>query len=54
MLTVLSALLTALVWPTAFRSATDFIDSTWSVAIDRPDKAGILLSEVLLGGVQGN
>ncbi|KAI5409354.1 hypothetical protein KIW84_054962 [Lathyrus oleraceus] len=54
MLTVLSALLTALAWPTTFRSATDFIDSTWSVAIDRPDKAGILLSEVLLGGVQGN
>ncbi|KAI5397189.1 hypothetical protein KIW84_063129 [Lathyrus oleraceus] len=29
MLTVLSALLTALACPTAFRSATDFIDSIW-------------------------
>ncbi|CAL5188114.1 unnamed protein product [Lathyrus oleraceus] len=54
MLTVMSALLTALAWPAALLSATDFIDSTWSIAIDRSDKAGILLAEVLLGGLQGN
>ncbi|XP_058777785.1 uncharacterized protein LOC131652035 [Vicia villosa] len=54
MLTVLSALLTALAWPAALLSATDFIDSTWSIAIDRSDKAGRLLAEVLLGGLQGN
>jgi hypothetical protein len=35
MMTVLSALLTALAWPAALLAATDFIDSTWSIAIDR-------------------
>jgi hypothetical protein len=35
MLTVLSGLLAALAWPAALLSATDFIDSTWSIAIDR-------------------
>ncbi|KAK2373023.1 hypothetical protein P8452_46198 [Trifolium repens] len=54
MLTVLSGLLAALAWPAALLSATDFIDSTWSIAIDRSDKAGKLLAEVLLGGLQGN
>lgn len=54
MMTVLSALLTALAWPAALLAATDFIDSTWSIAIDRSDKAGKLLAEVLLGGLQGN
>ncbi|GAU26278.1 hypothetical protein TSUD_224700 [Trifolium subterraneum] len=54
MLTVLSGLLTALAWPTALLSATDWIDSIWSIAIDRSDKAGKLLAEVLLGGLQGN
>nr|XP_027193327.1 transmembrane and coiled-coil domain-containing protein 4-like isoform X2 [Cicer arietinum] len=54
MLTVLGALLTALAWPAALLAATDFIDSTWSIAIDRSDKAGKLLAEVLLGGLQGN
>ncbi|KAK7252945.1 hypothetical protein RIF29_37261 [Crotalaria pallida] len=54
MLTVMSALLTALAWPAALLAATDFIDSTWTIAIDRSDKAGKLLAEVLLGGLQGN
>ncbi|XP_061345628.1 uncharacterized protein LOC133291385 [Gastrolobium bilobum] len=54
MMTVLSALLTALAWPAALLAATDFIDSTWTIAIDRSDKAGKLLAEVLLGGLQGN
>ncbi|RDY10949.1 putative membrane protein F35D11.3, partial [Mucuna pruriens] len=54
MMTVLHALLTALAWPAALLAATDFIDSTWTIAIDRSDKAGKLLAEVLLGGLQGN
>lgn len=35
MMTVLSSLLTALAWPAALLAATDFIDSKWSIAIDR-------------------
>ncbi|KAG5089428.1 hypothetical protein JHK86_002040 [Glycine max] len=54
MMTVLHALLTALAWPAALLAATEFIDSTWTIAIDRSDKAGKLLAEVLLGGLQGN
>ncbi|KAK7307500.1 hypothetical protein VNO77_40627 [Canavalia gladiata] len=54
MMTVLSALVTALAWPVALLAATDFIDSTWTIAIDRTDKAGKLLAEVLMGGLQGN
>ncbi|KAG0457139.1 hypothetical protein HPP92_021984 [Vanilla planifolia] len=54
MLTVLSTLVTALAWPAALLSATDFIDSKWTMAIDRSDKAGKLLAETLLKGLQGN
>ncbi|KAK8472096.1 hypothetical protein PHAVU_002G111800 [Phaseolus vulgaris] len=54
MMTVLHGLLTALAWPVALLAATEFIDSTWTIAIDRSDKAGKLLAEVLLGGLQGN
>ncbi|XP_015583614.1 transmembrane and coiled-coil domain-containing protein 4 isoform X3 [Ricinus communis] len=54
MMTVLSTLLAALAWPATLLAATDFIDSRWSVAIDRSDKAGKLLAEVLLKGLQGN
>ncbi|KAK6237372.1 hypothetical protein QUC31_002841 [Theobroma cacao] len=54
MMTVLSTLLTALAWPAALLAATDFIDSTWSIAMNRTDKAGKLLAEVLLKGYQGN
>lgn len=54
MLTVLSTLLTALAWPSALLTLTDFIDSKWVVAVDRSDKAGKLLAEVLLKGLQGN
>ncbi|RWV85329.1 hypothetical protein BHE74_00045779 [Ensete ventricosum] len=35
MMTVLSALITALAWPATLIAATDFIDSKWSIAIDR-------------------
>ncbi|KAJ6732801.1 TRANSMEMBRANE/COILED-COIL PROTEIN (DUF726) [Salix koriyanagi] len=54
MLTVLSTLLAALAWPATLLAATDFIDSKWTIAIDRSDKAGKLLAEVLLKGLQGN
>ncbi|THU69107.1 hypothetical protein C4D60_Mb08t10940 [Musa balbisiana] len=36
MMTVLSTLITALAWPATLIAATDFIDSKWSIAIDRP------------------
>ena len=35
MVTVLSTLLTALAWPAALLAATDFIDSKWTIALDR-------------------
>ncbi|KAJ3682170.1 hypothetical protein LUZ60_014743 [Juncus effusus] len=54
MMTVLSSLVTAFAWPAVLLSATDFIDSKWSIAIDRSDKAGKLLAETLLKGLQGN
>ncbi|KAK7346380.1 hypothetical protein VNO80_20898 [Phaseolus coccineus] len=54
MMTVLSSLLTALAWPAALLAATDFIDSKWTIAINRSNKAGKLLAEVLLRGLQGN
>ncbi|ESQ53471.1 hypothetical protein EUTSA_v10024597mg [Eutrema salsugineum] len=54
MLTVLSSLLMALAWPATILVAADFIDSKWSIAIDRSDKAGRLLAEVLQKGLQGN
>ncbi|KAK9948462.1 hypothetical protein M0R45_004035 [Rubus argutus] len=54
MLTVLGTLLTALAWPATLLAATDFIDSKWSIAVDRSDKAGKLLADVLLKGSHGN
>ncbi|XP_008796875.2 transmembrane and coiled-coil domain-containing protein 4-like isoform X1 [Phoenix dactylifera] len=54
MMTVLSTLVSALAWPAVLLAATDFIDSKWTMAIDRSDKAGKLLAEVLLKGLQGN
>ena len=35
MMTVLSTLVTALAWPATLLAATDFIDSKWSIALDR-------------------
>jgi len=35
MRTILSGLLAAFAWPATLLAATDFIDSKWSVAIDR-------------------
>lgn len=54
MLTVLSTLLAALAWPATLLVAADFIDSKWTIAVNRSDKAGKLLAEVLLKGLQGN
>ncbi|PIA55967.1 hypothetical protein AQUCO_00700346v1 [Aquilegia coerulea] len=54
MMTVLGTLVSALAFPAALLTATDFIDSKWSIAVDRSDKAGKLLAEVLSKGLQGN
>ncbi|KAK1423578.1 hypothetical protein QVD17_18882 [Tagetes erecta] len=54
MMTVLSSLLSALALPAALLTVTDIIDSKWSIAVDRSDKAGKLLAEVLVNGLQGN
>ncbi|KAG2277844.1 hypothetical protein Bca52824_060399 [Brassica carinata] len=54
MYTVLSSLLAAMAWPATILVAADFIDSKWSIAIDRSDKAGRLLGEALRKGLQGN
>lgn len=35
MVTVLSSLVTALAWPAALIQATDYIDSKWTIAVDR-------------------
>ncbi|XP_024536739.1 transmembrane and coiled-coil domain-containing protein 4 isoform X2 [Selaginella moellendorffii] len=54
MMTVLSGLLAALAWPSALLSATDFIDSRWTIAVDRSDKAGEILANCLLSGLHGS
>ncbi|KAH0701211.1 hypothetical protein KY284_015426 [Solanum tuberosum] len=54
MMTVLKTLLTALALPATLLAMTDFIDSKWAIAVDRSDKAGKLLAEVLQKGLQGN
>ncbi|GAB2291820.1 hypothetical protein Dimus_026071 [Dionaea muscipula] len=54
MMTVLGTLLAALTLPAALLAATDIIDNKWAIAVDRSDKAGKLLAEVLLEGLHGN
>ncbi|CAM6100675.1 unnamed protein product [Calypogeia fissa] len=54
MMTVLAGLVAALAWPATLLAATDWIDSKWTVAVDRSDKAGVLLAKCLLRGTQGN
>ncbi|XP_052169407.1 uncharacterized protein LOC127786121 [Oryza glaberrima] len=54
MQTVLSGIVSAFAWPAYLVSAADFIDSKWSIAIDRADKTGKMLAEVLLRGLQGS
>ncbi|KAL6906526.1 hypothetical protein ACP4OV_004127 [Aristida adscensionis] len=54
MQTVLSGVISAFAWPATLVSAAEFIDSKFTVAIDRADKAGRMLAEVLLRGLQGS
>ncbi|KAG0604976.1 hypothetical protein M758_9G023400 [Ceratodon purpureus] len=54
MYTVLGSLVAALAWPATLLSATDFIDSKWTIAINRSDKVGKILAKALLKGAQGN
>ncbi|RLN40208.1 transmembrane and coiled-coil domain-containing protein 4-like [Panicum miliaceum] len=54
MQTVLSGIISAFAWPATLVSAADFIDSKWTVGIDRSDKAGKMLADVLLNGLQGS
>ncbi|CAM0956501.1 unnamed protein product [Alopecurus aequalis] len=54
MQTILSGIISAFAWPATLVAAADFIDSKWSIAIDRSDKVGKMLAEVLLKGLQGS
>ncbi|XP_050367085.1 uncharacterized protein LOC126785435 [Argentina anserina] len=54
MLTVLNALVAAFAMPATLITASDLIDSKWAIAVDRSDKAGKMLAEVLMNGLQGN
>lgn len=54
MMTVLSGFLSAFAWPATLLWLTDIIDSKWTIAVNRSDKAGKLLAEVLIKGLQGN
>ncbi|CAL4925857.1 unnamed protein product [Urochloa decumbens] len=54
MQTVLNGIISAFAWPATLVSAAEFIDSKWAVAIDRSDKAGKMLADVLLKGLQGS
>ncbi|GJP49805.1 hypothetical protein CLOM_g8973 [Closterium sp. NIES-68] len=49
----LMALLSSVAWPLALLQASSLIDSEWAIAIDRADKAGVMLAQVLMEGVQG-
>ncbi|XP_039121466.1 uncharacterized membrane protein F35D11.3-like [Dioscorea cayenensis subsp. rotundata] len=53
MMTVLGTLVTVLAWPITLLAATDFIDSKWSIALNRSEKEGKLLAEVLTKGLLG-
>ncbi|TYH83316.1 hypothetical protein ES332_D02G124600v1 [Gossypium tomentosum] len=54
MLTVLSTLLAEEPLPAALLAASDLIDSAWAIAVDRSDKAGKLLAELLISRLQGH
>nr|POF17171.1 isoform 2 of transmembrane and coiled-coil domain-containing protein 4 [Quercus suber] len=54
MMTVLSTLVAALALPATLITTSDLIDNKWAIAVDRSDKAGKLLAEVLLKGLQEN
>ncbi|KAF5768969.1 putative alpha/Beta hydrolase [Helianthus annuus] len=54
MMTVLSSFVAAFAWPATLLYLTDLIDSKWTIAVNRSDKAGKLLAEVFIKGLQGN
>ncbi|KAK1410462.1 hypothetical protein QVD17_36999 [Tagetes erecta] len=54
MMTVLNSFLSAFAWPATLLYLTDLIDSKWTIAVNRSDKAGKLLAEVFIKGLQGN
>ena len=52
--TALGTFLAALAWPAALVSSAALIDNSWSMAINRAERAGEALAEVLMQRVQGN
>ena len=46
--TLLSTLMAAWTWPSYIVKSFKYIDSPWTVGIDRADKAGAVLAQVLL------
>lgn len=52
--TALSTLITAIAWPYGLVRAASMIDSTWTLAIERADLAGIELARRLLESKAGN
>ena len=51
--TALSSIMTALAWPAVLLRVADFVDNPWSIGMDRAEKAGKLLGEVLHNRTQG-
>lgn len=47
MMTVLSSLLAALAWPATLLAATDFIDSKWTIAVDRLISFALTVNSVI-------
>jgi len=52
--TTLAAVVTAVAIPAALVSLSNMIDSDWTMACERADKAGILLADILLSKKQGS
>ncbi|KAF9436850.1 hypothetical protein BGZ76_002773 [Entomortierella beljakovae] len=52
--TVFAALASALVLPFGLMRAGDLIDNPWAVAMDRAQKSGQVLADILIERVQGN
>ncbi|CAG8501350.1 816_t:CDS:2 [Diversispora eburnea] len=51
--TVFATLASALLVPAALMKAGDLIDNPWALGVDRAHKAGLVLADVLIEGVQG-
>ena len=52
--TAMQSLIAAVAWPATLLKSFEIIDNSWSVAIGRADKAGIILAETLASRSQGN